>query len=546
MIFNKQHGFGLIEVFISFFIIAVTAGSLLSLNKTYLEYIRDGRSREVAIRLAESRLDDLRIFKNMAEYEALADGSETLSIDDVSYDVVWSVVSNGAVKDVYVEVFWIGAGGDSESVSLSSSITPNLSVTRGPFGTGSDVFGTGSGGPKVEFTPGQAPDVVAIDLDDAGSKQETSKPVVTVYTSGNKSVKMKAMTYDAMSSTRNKLIEQEMETVSCNCSMKGLVDYESAPPEYPPKPRLPTQHEIRGNFVYWDVGDIVNKDEGSADPEDPPLCQQCCKDHFDADVTDEGILADVFDNWYDAVKWGQEGGKHKHYSRSGSGSGPFTFTEVEPESGGAYLESCRLVRVDGFFRTVQDWNLVVLNVFNSDLLEVDVNKVDSLYKEYINKVVKCYAEAQVKYLTDNVDISAIDLDFEACLSNIPDLSPLYPEAGNILDELSVKAIYVDFLSPEYKAYLADVFNDATQESEVLRYIPFDELDVTELATVTLIRGEDPGSFPLQSGDKVTVSMGRSNSGLAGNYPISPIEDDGDDITSSNSKVRRRTVDILAP
>ncbi|MGR7922485.1 type IV pilus modification PilV family protein [Zobellella denitrificans] len=543
MIFNKQHGFGLIEVFISFFIVAVTAGSLLSLNKTYLEYIRDGRSREVAIRLAESRLDDLRIFKNMAEYEALADGSETLSIDDVSYDVVWSVVSNGAVKDVYVEVFWIGAGGDSESVSLSSSITPNLSVTRGPFGTGSDVFGTGSGGPKVEFTPGQAPDVVAIDLDDVGSKQETSKPVVTVYTSGNKSVKMKTMTYDAMSSTRNKLIEQEMETVSCNCSMKGLVDYESAPPEYPPKPRLPTQHEIRGNFVYWDVGDIVKKEEGSASSGNPPLCQQCCKDHFDAaDVTDEGISLDVFDNWYDAVKWGQEGGKHKHYSRSGSG--PFTLTEVEPESGGAYLESCRLVRVDGFFRTVQDWNLVVLNVFNSDLLEVDVNESDSLYKGYISKIVECYAKAQI----DNSDMLNVDSGFNTCLSGAPDLSPLYPVAGDGLDKLSVKAIYVDFLSPEYKEYLAGIFDDDAQKSKVLRYIPFNELDVTELADVTVTKGDGNSDSSLQPGDKVTVYMGRSNSGLAGSYPISPIEDedDGDDITSSNSKVRRTTVDILAP
>lgn len=538
MTFNKQHGFGLIEVFISFFIVAVTAGSLLSLNKTYLEYIRDGRSREVAIRLAESRLDDLRIFKNMAEYEALADGSEILSINDVSYDVVWNVVSNGAVKDVYVEVFWIGAGGNSESVSLSSSITPNLSVTRGPFGTGSDVFGTGSGGPKVDFTPGQAPDVVAIDLDDAGSKQETSKPVVTVYTSGNKSVKMKTMTYDAMSSTRNKLIEQEMETVSCNCSMKGLVDYESAPPEYPPKPRLPTQHEIRGNFVYWDVGDIVKKEEGSASSGNPPLCQQCCKDHFDADVTNEGVSSNVFDNWYDAVKWQEDvDSKHKHYSKSGSDNGPFTFSVVEPESGGAYLESCRLVRVDGFFRTVQDWNLVVLNVFNSVSLESDVNKVDSLYKGYVSKVVECYAKAQI----DNSDMLNIDSGFNVCLSGAPDLSPLYPVAGDGLDKLSVKAIYVDFLSPEYKEYLAGIFDDDAQKSKVLRYIPFNELDVAELATVTLIRNADP-SFPLQSGDQVTVSMGRSNSGLAGNYPISPIEED-DDITSSNSKVRRTTVVI---
>lgn len=537
---KTQYGFGLIEVFISFLIVAVTTGALLGLNKTYLEYTRDGRNREVAIRLAESRLDELRDFKNIAEYNALVDGSETISIDDTSYNVTWDVALNGNKKDVDISVSWAGGGNNNQSVSLFSTITSNLSVTSGPFGTGTDSFGTGAGGPKVEFTPGQAPDVVAIELDDVGSKQETSKPVVSVYDTGNKSVRVNTMTYDALSSTRNKLVQRDIETVSCTCNMEGTVDYEVSPPEYPPKPRLPTQHEIRGNFVYWDVGDIVNKEEGSADPDDPPLCQQCCKDHFDADVTDEGISSDLFDNWYDAVKWAQGGdSKHKHFHDSSD-----SFTEVDPDNGGDYLESCRLVRVDGLFRTVQDWNLVVLNVFNSDLLESDVNDADSLYKEYINKVVKCYAEAQIKDLTDDVDISVIDSDFATCLSDSPDLSPLYPEDDDILDDLSVKAIYVDFLSPEYKEYLASVFNDDAQENEVLRYIPFDELDVTELAKVTVTSGDENGDFPLQSGDIVTVSMGRSNSGFAGNYPISPMEVEvEDEITISNSKVRRTTVVI---
>ena len=62
---KRQQGFGLIEVMIAFIVVAITAGSLLQLNKSYLEYSRDGRNREVALRLAESKLDELRYFRNL-------------------------------------------------------------------------------------------------------------------------------------------------------------------------------------------------------------------------------------------------------------------------------------------------------------------------------------------------------------------------------------------------------------------------------------------------------------------------------------------------
>ncbi|MCT7654980.1 type II secretion system GspH family protein [Oceanimonas sp. NS1] len=90
---KRQHGFGLIEVMLAFIIVAATAGTLLQLNKSYLEYSRDGRSREVAMRLAESKLDELRRFQTRSGFDAIANGSDSISLNDIAYGRSWAVTT---------------------------------------------------------------------------------------------------------------------------------------------------------------------------------------------------------------------------------------------------------------------------------------------------------------------------------------------------------------------------------------------------------------------------------------------------------------------
>lgn len=163
---KRQRGFGLIEVMIAFVIVVGTAGSLLQLSKHYLEYSRDGRSREVALRLLESKLDELRHEQSVSGYHAVSSGNETRNVADVGFELDW-VVHNldwdtaqgkwlssaasgslGDKKDLVVTVVWQDDRGETKSVTLSSAIAPILPIYAGPFGERDPALGAGAGGPE--------------------------------------------------------------------------------------------------------------------------------------------------------------------------------------------------------------------------------------------------------------------------------------------------------------------------------------------------------------------------------------------------------------
>ena len=161
---KRQGGFGLIEVMIAFVIVVVTAGSLLQLSKQYLEYSRDGRSREVALRLLESKLDELRHQQSLAGYQAVSSSNEVRTVSDVIFNIGWTVqgqdwdptqsqwISLGAgslgdKKDLQVSVAWQNGRGEAKSMTLQSAIAPLVPIYAGPFGERDPSLGPGVGGP---------------------------------------------------------------------------------------------------------------------------------------------------------------------------------------------------------------------------------------------------------------------------------------------------------------------------------------------------------------------------------------------------------------
>lgn len=163
---KRERGFGLIEVMIAFVIVAVTAGSLLQLSKHYLEYSRDGRSREVALRLLESKLDELRYQQAVSGYQTVSSGSEARTVAAISFDLEWAVHlrdwdssqsqwlstaasgSKGDKKDIAVTVTWQNDRGQAQSVTLNSAIAPIRPIYTGPFGERDPAMEAGTGGPR--------------------------------------------------------------------------------------------------------------------------------------------------------------------------------------------------------------------------------------------------------------------------------------------------------------------------------------------------------------------------------------------------------------
>ncbi|WMC10028.1 prepilin-type N-terminal cleavage/methylation domain-containing protein [Oceanimonas pelagia] len=364
---KRQYGFGLIEVMLAFVIVAATAGTLLQLNKTYLEYSRDGRSREVAIRLAESKLDELRRFQTRSGFDAIVGGSDSISLDSIDYARSWTVTAyawnsassawkttsssdnNTGKKQVVVTVNWTDAG-SSRSFSLESLLSPNLPASGGPFGSSGNKIGLGLGGPKVSHVPGSIPDIISIELDPAtGVRQETTKPAPDIQTgkyAGDVVVSFENVIFDPSS---NSLINGDSRTLHCSCESKNGTQLTARPAA----PVVLTQS------IYWRAGNPVSKLWGDSKNNNPD-CQTCCVNHYD--VPSSNLLEDNYNQ----------------------------FNKGHVHSSGNYYESCRMLRIDGYYRVMPDWNLVALNVFPPGYLSNAGNV--ALYQEYIKYVVKDYVE----------------------------------------------------------------------------------------------------------------------------------------------------------
>lgn len=515
---RRQHGFGLIEVMLAFVIVAATAGTLLQLNKTYLEYSRDGRNREVAMRLAESKLDELRRFQHRAGFTAIDSGSDSLSLDGIEYHRNWTVTAytwnsassawnmtsagdeNTAKKQVEVTISW-NEQGEPFNFSLNSVISSTIPAISGPFGSVPD---NGSNSKlKVKHTPGQLPDVVAIDLGD-GLKQETSKPVITTANNDPSRVRVteKTTTYDALN---NKVQEQELVTVSCNCK---LSESDAAD--------LPAHRAMLGNFSYWKAGSQEEKQRGQPGNSQDPLCNICCKYHFDGGDND-------FLHWYDAIKWKNAGGisgPHAHYESS--------LNTVADSVSDEYLEACRMVRIDGFFKVANDWNLVALNIFPESFFEAN----EETYRAYVRVVVTEYVQAQLQG----------DWEYHAgsyILS--PHLTSFYDYTGDDAyitssesNKLVARGIYVDMISPEYRESLLSSMESNTGSAVDIKKVPFSDKNISEMVTWYLDGLESDNVLPEKAdGESTSVKAEilRSNSGLTTNTPISPFEEDNDGITA---------------
>ncbi|OYD24737.1 type II secretion system protein [Oceanimonas baumannii] len=518
---RRQHGFGLIEVMLAFVIVAATAGTLLQLNKTYLEYSRDGRNREVAMRLAESKLDELRRFQHRAGFTAIDSGSDSLSLDGIEYHRNWTVTAytwnsassawnmtsasdkNTAKKQVAVTISW-NVQGEPFSFSLNSVISSTIPAIAGPFGSEHDN-GFQKSRLKVKHVPGQLTDVIAIDLGD-GLKQETSKPVITTANNDPSRVRVteKTTTYDALN---NKVQEQELVTVSCNCKLaeNDIAD-------------LPAQRTMLGHLSYWKTGSKEEKQRGQPGNNQDPLCNICCKHHFDGGDND-------FLHWYDAIKWkNAEGisGPHAHYESS---------LDTEADSVGAeYLEACRLIRIDGFFKVANDWNLVVLNIFPEGFLEAN----EETYQTYVRAVVMEYTQAQ---LQEGGEYHAGSYILSPLLTSFYDYTGQGNDAyitSSESNRLVARGIYVDMLSPDYRESLLSSMESNTGSAVDIKKVPFSDKNISEMVTWYLDGLESDNVLPEKAdGESTSVEARilRSNSGLTTNTPISPFEEDNDWITA---------------
>ena len=145
-----MRGFGLIEVMVALVLIAVMAAALLPLSQRYLSVSQDGRKREVALRLAESKLDELRHFAQQHQPQLIVSGESSERVMETEFSLNWTVSAfhwsplqqvwlsatavDGGKIEVLVTVDWHNSHDQPQSFSLSTAMVALPTLSAGPFG----------------------------------------------------------------------------------------------------------------------------------------------------------------------------------------------------------------------------------------------------------------------------------------------------------------------------------------------------------------------------------------------------------------------------
>ncbi|MHA6999715.1 type IV pilus modification PilV family protein [Aeromonas schubertii] len=479
----KQHkGFGLLEILITLVLLGVGVAGLVAMSRGALFSSQDGRRYEIAMRLAESRLDAFRNFNGIiaatspeTAYAAITAGTSSVSLSGDSYNLSWSVANqywNGAAwqstapagyrytypgrKVIDVTVSWSDSQSQTRSLLLSGAVSPTESLTGDQVNGGLD---TARPQPQVSYTPGVAPDVISIEIDSEGRKQETSKPLPTVTSKDGtvgKLVQFETVTYKPDASGTTRQVLQDLASVSCSCT------YGSTLTSY-----LPGQVSLTsGNLLYWTVGNQTSKVTGIVDSsvkDQPALCDSCCKNHFDGSGTS-------FDQFYAPLRTPRQ-----RYSSS-----------LSVASSGHYVDACRFVRLDGYYRPLPDWNLVKVIVTTADFLAKPANQTS--YQNYIKYVVKAYVTWQKNTLNWSYGGSVSSPTIE----EFADWLPVHAAAGGDSTttlttgtgtaQLIARGIYVDLMSPDYLQQTITDLGDV----DLLAKIPFQDINLTMLAEWSLV------------------------------------------------------------
>ncbi|HAT6344611.1 TPA: prepilin-type N-terminal cleavage/methylation domain-containing protein [Aeromonas hydrophila] len=469
-----QKGFGLLEILITLVVLGVGIVGLVAMSKSALTVSQDGRRYETAMRLAESKLDEFRNFNGVVSatapltaYNQIASASAAVTLSGEAYSVGWTVTNqylNGSTwqnvapagyrlsypgrKAITVNVRWTDSEGQAQALQLAGNVSPIESLSSDQLDGG---LNTARQGPKVNYTPGVAPDVISVELGD-GNKQETSKPLPTVTSKDGlvgKLVQFETVTYKPAAGGNTQQVLQDMASVSCSCS------YGSSLSAY-----LPGQaYSSASNQLYWKSGSLQTKTTGTLDSSvngQPTLCTSCCKDHFDGSGSS-------FTNFYAPLNTSRV-----RYSSS-----------LSTANSGKYVDACRFVRLDGYYRPLPDWNLVKVVVTTADFLAKPANQAS--YQKYIKYVVKTYIDWQKSTLNWTQGASATlptITDFSAWLATNAEAggdttTGITVNTGTA--QLIARGIYVDVLDP---VYLVGIDTSAV---DYLTKVPFQDINLTMLA-----------------------------------------------------------------
>lgn len=514
-------GMTLLEVLIGIIIFAFGILALVQLQSSMARSASDANTRTVAVNIAEETIELKRGFSRLTKdpegieyaYADIEPGQYPVARGGQNYNTTINVTDYwynknsmsftttepavAAVSDfklMTVNVNW-GEGPEfvidentstsgrlgSGSVTLSEIISSVTSAADAKSATG------GTGGiylPSINYNPGSNPEIISISLGENKFKEST-KPVPKVIRADS----LAETTFDVVTYSQNAegatfLRREEFRAIACNCSLQ-----------------IPSTNAQGGHRpTIWDgmsytEGEFVSKPYGiSTSNVQSKLCDICCRDHHDGGVGSDDDANDPGRARYspfrppeDYVATGSFAGDHKHYSRNSSGGLTLATTQ-----GSGYMESCRMVRKNGFWKVAQDLRQEGLNVFPENFL--DSTSEVAIYSKYITDAIELYRnqvgntngyETSPPVLTEAANMIPAVV-FPAYNTSDPTYLPTV--LGQTSQQLRSRGIYVDYMSDRLRVILncldaggTSTECEAPNITSPLEIMPFYDVQLTWLS-----------------------------------------------------------------
>lgn len=499
---NRQSGIGLIEVLIAIVVFAVGLLAIANLQGTLVRSSSDAKARTVATHLAEDVMEQMRAFQSLNDTSAPAEDrfsgiasnteGEDVILSGVEYNRSWVVEdyyydpanpATGAsttvpspapaypdFKLVQVTVAWVDETGESRDVIIEDIIGAAPPADGGR----TVVSDSNRERPQVGYRPGSAPQIISVDLG-GGVVKETRTPEPDVETDVSTVTRFETITYssDTVNGFPIQFRREEQVGVTCSCTQEGE----------------PVEGEALGlspavwTGTAWASGNPVEKPVGAtADDDQAFLCDRCCRDHHD-DV-DNGVQFDPFrptGNDSNGNSYFLADGDHSHFNLEGGVLVPAN------QDGDVYLESCRMIRLEGRFHVARDFLQADFQIVPEFYLQSEDGIAN--FSAYIARFVEEY----VTSLPDNYpqelpNPDSFSDEFQALKSDIPTSTPPPSTLGSSSLQLIGRSIYIDFIDPTIENAIQCAQGLGSNCGELglgsvslLQVAPFYEINTTRLA-----------------------------------------------------------------
>jgi len=503
---RRRRGFSLIEVMVAVVVLSTGLLALAALQANLVRSAADSKARSRVAALVSSHLDAMRAggYDGAASMAATGcvGGNDVCQAQNegaiggltIAHQVAEVLLpgSTARYKTVRMVAQWTDAAGQVRTLSMDTVLSPTA-LDSSPTLVDKDLSGDSAKQPIVRTTNPATPGMIPIAVSATDSTAATN-PRPELLTQGNNSsvigTKFDVLTY-TNETGGNAQIQRRVETTVIGCTCQYGAGGTNLPVIYQqaqwPAVWTGERYELYkpDSTTLRPPGAVLNSGPASG-VEQSELCTECCRDHHDTDRADVAK--------FDPERTLQQGeAVHSHYVRDNG-----VLTLASAANSGTYEESCRMIRVDGLWRTAADMysryaGLIATGVATGKSDPATTGVPDSTAADNyggspsagITGFVKDYL-AELMGTASGV-VGAAQLYENYGLNNPAELTIRRPTKTESDERyLHMRGLYVDHLEQKARDRIATALlptncPGGNRTECILPYVPFTTVNLTELA-----------------------------------------------------------------